>query len=266
MKTTTGIAHALVLMVLAAVAAPAAADVRTREVEFRHGTTVIRGVIAWNDRVPGRRPGVLVVHGGWGYSDNVRQQAKRLAESGYVGYAFDMHGLGAVTTHHEQGAGIAGRMLDDSPAFAVTRFMMAMDVLKADPHVDPQKISAIGYCWGGAVALMMARAGADLDAVVTYAGVLDTKFPAQKNQVRPRLLILTGELDPLVPPAKLQAFTKEMTDAGARFEIIVYPGARHAFTQPYAKVVNSESIAYDADADQKSWASMLKLFKEIYGE
>jgi dienelactone hydrolase len=174
--------------------------------------------------------------------------------------------MGAVTTHHEHGAGAAGRMLDDSPAFAATRFMMAMAVLKADPHVDPEKISAIGYCWGGAVALTMARAGADLDAVVTFAGVLDTKFPAQKNHVRPRILILTGELDPLVPPAKLQAFTKEMTDAGAKFEIIVYPGVRHAFTQPYAKVVNSESIAYNAEADEKSWASMLKLFKEVYGE
>ena len=266
MKPATRILHALTLVVMAAAAVPASAEVRTRDVEFRHGTTVVRGVIAWNDRVQGRRPGILVVHGGWGYTDNVRQQAKRLAEAGYVGYAFDMHGLGAVTTHHEHGAGAAGRMLDDSPAFAATRFMMATDVLKADPHVDPQKISTIGYCWGGAVGLMMARAGADLDAVVTFAGILDTKFPAQKNQVQPRILILTGELDPLVPPAKIQAFTKEMTDAGAKFEIVVYPGARHAFTQPYAKVVNSESIAYDADADQKSWASMLKLFREVYGE
>ena len=264
MKTTTRIVQALVLTVLAAAAAPASADVRTRDVEFRHGSTVVRGVIAWNDAVPGRRPGILVVHGGWGYTDNVREQARRLAQSGYVGYAFDMHGLGAVATHHEHGAGAAGRMLDDNPAFAATRFMIATAVLKADPHVDPEKIAAIGYCWGGAVALTMARAGADLDAVVTIAGILDTKFPAQKNQVRPRILILTGELDPLVPPAKRQAFAREMTDAGAKFEMIVYPGVRHAFTQPYAKEVNSESIAYDADADRQSWASMLELLNEIY--
>ncbi len=264
MKTTTRIVQALVLMILAASAAPASADIRTREVEFRHGTTVVRGVIAWNDGVPGRRPGVLVVHGGWGYSDNVREQARRLARSGYVGYAFDMHGLGAVATHHENGGGAAGRVLDDNPAFMATRFLAAMAVLKADPHVDPEKIAAIGYCWGGAVALNMARAGADLDAVVTFAGVLDTKFPAQKDQVQPRILILTGELDPLAPPAKRQAFAKEMTDAGAKFEIVVYPGARHAFTQPYAKEVNSESIAYNADADTQSWAAMLKLFGEVF--
>lgn len=251
-------------MVLAASAAPAFADVRTREVEFRHGPTVIRGLIAWNDSVSGRRPGVLIVHGGWGYTDNVREQARRLARSGYVGYAFDMHGLGAVATHHETGGGPAGRLLDDNPAMMATRFMTAIAVLKADPHVDPEKIAAIGYCWGGAVVLNMARAGADLDAVVTYAGILDTKFPAQKNLVQPRILILTGELDPLAPREKRDAFAREMTDAGARFEIVVYPGARHAFTQPYAKEVNSESIAYNADADRDSWAAMLKLFSEVF--
>jgi dienelactone hydrolase len=249
---------------LATSAAPASADVRTREVEFTHGPTVIRGVIAWNDSASGRRPGVLVIHGGWGYTDNVRAQARRLAESGYVGYAFDMHGLGAVATHHESGGGEAGRVLDENGAMMATRFLMAMAVLKADPHVDPEKIGAIGYCWGGAVALNMARAGADLDAVVTIAGILDTQFPARQNMVHPRILVLTGELDPLVPPAKRDTFAREMTAAGAKFEVVVYPGARHAFTQPYAKEVNSESIAYDANADRESWSALLKLFSEVF--
>src|SRR5258706_9943051 len=105
MKTTTGIVHALVLIVLAAWAAPASADVRTRDVEFKHGTTVVRGVIAWDDGVPGRRPGVLIVHGGWGYTDNVRGQARRVGRSGHVGYALGLHGLRAVATHHDNGGG-----------------------------------------------------------------------------------------------------------------------------------------------------------------
>ena len=240
------------------------AAVRTRQVQFTHGATTIAGIIAWNDAVTGRRPGVLIIHGGWGYTDNVREQAKRIAESGYVGYAFDMHGMGAVATHQAHGG--AGLQLDESPAFMATRFFLAMDQLKADPHVDPQRISALGYCWGGAVVLNMARAGANLDAVVTIAGILDTKTPAQKNQVRSKILILTGELDPLVPPAKRETFRNEMSEAGASFEIVVYPGAKHAFTQPYAREANLDGIDYDPAADKASWAALLKLLQEVYRE
>ena len=253
---------ALTVLALAS-ATSASAAIRTRDVQFTHGRTVIKGLIAWDDQITGRRPGVLVVHGGWGYTDNVREQARRLAESGYVGYAFDMHGLGAVATHHAPGGG-AGRELDENPALMATRFLLAVEVLKADAHVDPGKISAIGYCWGGAVVLNMARAGADLDAVITFAGILDTKFPAAPNQIRPRLLILTGELDPMAPPRAREAFAKEMTAAGALFDMIVYPGVKHAFTQPYAREANLDGIAYDADADRQSWAAMLKLLREVY--
>jgi dienelactone hydrolase len=237
--------------------------VRTRPVQFTHGGTTINGIIAWDDAVTGRRPGLLIIHGGWGYTDNVREQAKRIAESGYVGYAFDMHGMGAVATHQTHGSA-AGRQLDDSPAFMATRFFLAMDQLKADPHVDPQRISALGYCWGGAVVLNMARAGANLDVVVTIAGILDTTTPAQKNQVGSKILILTGELDPLVPPAKRETFRKEMSEAGARFEIVVYPGAKHAFTQPYAREAKMDGLDYDPAADKASWAALLKLLQEVY--
>lgn len=253
----------MLVMLLLAFAGATFAGVSTREIQFTHGSTVVRGLLAWNDQVKGKRPGVLVVHGGWGYTDNVREQAKRLAESGYVGYAFDMHGMGAVGSHQEHG-GAAGKQLDDNPALMATRFYLAMDQLKQDPHVDANRISAIGYCWGGAVVLNMARAGANLDAVVTFAGVLDTKAPAPKNAVRPRILVLTGDLDPIAPAQKVEAFRKEMTDAGAKFEIVVYPGVKHAFTQPYAKEANMPGIAYDAEADKQSWAAMLKLFNEVY--
>jgi dienelactone hydrolase len=239
----------------------ASAEVRTKQVQFMHGKTVIQGVVAWNDQVTGKRPGVMIVHGGWGYSNNVREQARRIAESGYVGYAFDMSGRGPVDTHVEHSF---GREVDDNSVLMATRFYLAMEQLKQDPHVDADKISAIGYCWGGAVLLNLARSGARLDAVVTIAGVLDTKTPAQKGQVVARILVLQGALDPIAPPQKIDALRKEMTDAGARYEVVVYPGVRHAFTQPYAKEVASESIAYDAEADKQSWAALLKLFAEIY--
>jgi dienelactone hydrolase len=155
--------------------------------------------------------------------------------------------------------------LEKNLAMMATRFHLAMEELKRDPHVDPGKISAIGYCWGGMVVLNMARSGANLGAVVAIAPVLDTTIPAQKDQVVPRILALIGDEDPIAPREKIEVFRKEMTDAGARFEIILYPGVKHAFTQPYADQAGRPGIAYNADADKKSWASLLKLLQEIYG-
>jgi dienelactone hydrolase len=134
--------------------------------------------------------------------------------------------------------------------------------LLADPDVDPEKIAAIGYCFGGAVVLGMARSGADLDAVASFHGALATEHPAEKGQVKAQLIVMTGADDPMVPAAQVEAFRQEMKNAGARFRIVTYPGAKHSFTNPEAGTHGMEALAYNADADKKSWAEMLKLFKQ----
>ena len=144
------------------------------------------------------------------------------------------------------------------------RFNAALEVLKRDPRVDTTRIAAIGYCFGGAVVLGMARAGADLAAVVTFHGALATTSPAQPGKVKARVLVLAGGADPFVPPEQVEAFKKEMQAAGARFEVITYPGAKHGFTNPDAAKYAMPQLAYDAAADRESWAAMLKLFKEIW--
>ena len=139
-----------------------------------------------------------------------------------------------------------------------------MAVLKKDPHVDPEHIAAIGYCFGGGVALAMARAGEDLDAVVTFHGELATEHPAKKGMVHARILVNTGGADPFVPPKQVKAFEQEMKAAGADSRVIVYSGAKHSFTNPDAGSYGMEQLAYDKDADQKSWAAMLKLFQQVF--
>lgn len=253
----------MVALLLLGVVSVASADVATRVIHFTHGDVVIEGVIAWDDAVRARRPGVVIIHGGWGYSDNVRAQAERLAEAGYVGYAVDMYGMGPVDTHLEDDRG-ARKLLNQNPVLRAMRFSLAVERLKQDPHVDPEKISAVGYCWGGEVILEMSRAGAQLDAVVTFAGILSTANPARKGYINPRVLVLHGDKDPYAPLEQVEAFRQEMTDAAAEFEIIVYPDVEHAFSQPYAREANMRGISYDADADRDSWAEMLKLFGEIY--
>jgi dienelactone hydrolase len=150
------------------------------------------------------------------------------------------------------------------PAAMKARFDAALDLLKHDPHVDATKIGAIGYCFGGAVVLNMARAGEDLQAVVTFHGALATDHPAEKGMIKPRILVNAGEADPFVPADQVAAFEAEMKAAGANCQVIRYPGAKHSFTNPDAATYGMEQLAYNADADKKSWAAMLKMFKRVF--
>ena len=187
MRTRYGLAMAAVLLSLA----PRSVKVKTRELEYRQDGTVLQGFIAWDDAGRGKRPGVLVVHEWWGHNEHARNQARRLAEAGYVGFALDMFGKGKVTTHPQEAQAFVSEVTKD-PAVLAARFNAALEQLKRDPHVDPRRIAAIGYCFGGAVVLDMARAGADLAAVVTFHGALATKTPAQPGKVKARILVLTG--------------------------------------------------------------------------
>ena len=258
MHARYGFAMTAVLLTLS----PESATVKTREIEYRQGDTVLQGFIAWDDTAPGKRPGVLVVHEWWGHNEHARNQARRLAEAGCVGFALDMYGKGKVTTHPQEAQAFASEATKD-PAVVAARFNAALDQLKRDPHVDTTHIAAIGYCFGGAVVLDMARAGAPLATVVTFHGALATKAPAQPGRVKARILVLAGGADPFVPPEQIEAFKREMQAAGARFEVIVYPGAKHGFTNPTASQYGMEQLAYNAEADRQSWAAMLKLFKEV---
>src|SRR5437588_7748582 len=259
MRTWYGLATAVVLLSLSI----RSATVKTRELEYRQGDIVLQGFVAWDDAARGRRPGVLVVHEWWGHNEHARNQARRLAEAGYVGFALDMYGKGKVTSHPQEAQAFVSEATKD-PAVLAARFNAALKQLKRDPHVDATRIAAVGYCFGGAVVLGIARAGADLAAVVTFHGALATTSPAQPGKVKARILVLTGGADPFVPPEQVEAFKREMQAAGARFEVTTYPGAKHGFTNPDAAKYGMPQLAYDAAADRESWAAMLKLFQEVW--
>ncbi|MGH8612217.1 MAG: dienelactone hydrolase family protein [Gammaproteobacteria bacterium] len=242
--------------------APASAEVKTREFDYKQGNTVLAGLIAWDDAAKGKRPGVLVVHEWWGHNEHARNQAKRLAKAGYVGFALDMYGKGKVATHAKDAEAFMNEATKE-PAALAARFNTALELLKQDPRVDSETIAAIGYCFGGSVVLDRARAGADLAAVVSFHGALATKSPAEKGKVKARVLVLTGAADPMIPPEQVEAFSAEMTAAGAKFQVVSYQGAKHSFTNPAADKAGMDALAYNAEADEKSWAAMLELFKEV---
>lgn len=254
----------LMLALLLALPVLASAAIQTREIELKLGGTVLKGFIAWDDALTERRPGVLVVHEWWGHNEHARAQARRLAEAGYVGFALDLYGGGKVAAHPADAEKFMTEAVKD-PAAIRARFDAALAALKADSHVDATRIAAIGYCFGGGVVLDMARTGhPDLDAVVTFHGVLATQTPAQKGALHARVLVLHGADDPMAPAADVEALRKELDAAGATYAIVTYPGAKHAFTNPKADSHGLAALSYNADTDKRSWAAMLGLLKDVW--
>jgi dienelactone hydrolase len=139
-----------------------------------------------------------------------------------------------------------------------------MAVLKADPHVDQSQLAAIGYCFGGGVVLNMAAQGEPLKAIVTFHGALSALGPVAPGAIKAKVLVLSGADDPMVPPDAVAAFKQKMTAAGADYNVVMYPGAKHAFTNPDADKVGMPQLAYNAEADRKSFAAMLDFFKTIF--
>ena len=255
----------LVAGVLLLFASTALAEMQTKEIEYfsKQGENVLQGYMAWDETVKGKRPGVLVVHEWWGHNEHARNQAKRLAEAGYVAFALDMYGKGKASKNPEDAKAWSNEVRKD-PALLLARFNAALDQLKKDPHVAPDQIAAIGYCFGGAVVLDAARSGADLDAVVSFHGALATKTPAEPGKIKAWILVLTGGADPYVSAEQVEAFTREMKAAGAKFQVVSYPGVKHSFTNTDAGNFGMDALEYNAEADQKSFAAMLELFKEVF--
>jgi dienelactone hydrolase len=239
----------------------AEAAVKTKEITYDEGGTPLKGYLAYDDASKGKRPGVVVVHEWWGLNDYAREQARRLAKAGYVAFAADMYGNGKVARHPQDAQAFVAEATKD-PATVKARFDAARAVLEKQPQVDATRMAAIGYCFGGGVALSMARAGEPLAAVATFHAAMPSPGPVERGAVKPAILIQTGGADPMVPPAKVKAFAKELKDAGANVDVVVYPEAKHSFTVPGADKDGMEGLKYDPDAARKSWARMIEFLKK----
>lgn len=250
------------LAILLLMTPPLHAEVKTTLVEYKHGDTVLEGLLAWDDALPGKRPGVLVVHEWWGRNDYIRSRAEKLAALGYVAFALDMYGKGVVAKDPKEAGALAGKIRGDG-ALMRERAAAGLDVLRKDERVDAKKIAAIGYCFGGTVALELARSGADLAGVVSFHGGLGTKAPAEKGKVKAKVLVLHGADDPHVPVADVTAFEEEMRAAGVDWQVVSYGGAVHAFTNPAAGNDPSKGAAYNESADRRSWEAMQAFFGEV---
>jgi dienelactone hydrolase len=256
---------ALTLPLLAILASPllALGQIETREVEYKHGDVTLRGYLAYDGAVDSIRPGILVIHEWWGLNDFAKEQARKLAEEGYIAFAADMYGDGKTVDTPQEAQALAGGFYQDR-AMMRARAAAALDALRRQDSVDPQRFGAIGYCFGGTVALELARSGAAINAAVSLHGGLATDAQDDAGRIRASILVLTGAADPLVPAAEREAFIQEMESAKADYQMIIYGKAKHSFTNPEADKRNMPPVAYDADADRRSWEHMRVFFGEVF--
>jgi dienelactone hydrolase len=251
------------LLLLAGLSAQAA--VVGQEVSYQAGDTVMKGYLAWDDAVQGKRPGILVVHEWWGHNAYVRRRAEMLAALGYTALAVDMYGDGKTAAHPEDAGKFSGAVQKDLPLMKA-RFEAARRFLEEQPTVDPDRIAAIGYCFGGSVVLEMARTGEDLDGVVSFHGSLGGLGPVT-GEIKARVLVANGADDPFVTAEQIEMFKQDMDAAGANYSFINYPGAKHSFTNPDADKYGEQfglPLAYNAAADEASWQAMQDFFNLIF--
>lgn len=227
--------------------------------------TTLKGYIARPNPGGGKRPGVLVVHEWWGNTDYMRKRADMLAQLGYVALAVDLYGDGKTVDNPKEAGALSGEAMKNFDV-SEKRFRAARDLLARQPDVDATRIAAIGFCFGGGMALAMARKGYDLTGVVSFHGFLGVQAPAKPGAVKAKLLVLNGAADPFIKPEQIEAFKKEMQAAGVSYTFIDYPGAVHAFTNPGATENGKKfnlPLAYDAEADRKSWDEMQRFLSAV---
>jgi len=253
----------LLLLMMLCLAVTAEAAVKTVVVEYKQGDTVLEGYLAWDDATNISRPAVLVVHEWTGLGPYVKKRAEMLAELGYVAFAADIYGKGVRPATPAEAGKTAGIYKNDRSLMRA-RAKAGLDTLITQKFVDPKRLAAIGYCFGGTTVLELARDGADIRGVVSFHGGLSTPTPQDARNIKGKVLTLHGADDPFVKADEVAAFQEEMRKAGLDWQFVSYGGAVHSFTNPEAGNDNSKGAAYNEKADKRSWEATKLFFTEIF--
>ncbi len=240
-------------------------SIRGEELSYSTDSTNMNGYISYDANQEGKRPGVLVVHEWWGHNEYVRQRADMLADLGYVALAVDMYGDGKQANHPDDAGKFVQEVVSNIDE-AKARFESAMTALKSNENVDPERIAAIGYCFGGSVVLSMANAGYDLDAVAAFHAGVALPIPPSED-IMAKILVANGADDPFIPKESIVAYKAQMDKVGANYEYVTYEGAVHGFTSPMADSLGVKfelPLAYNEKADTDSWNKLKELLSSVF--
>jgi dienelactone hydrolase len=248
---------------------PMDGGIQTKEIEYTSGGATLKGYLAWDDSVKGKRPGILVVHEWWGHNQHARDRARMLAELGYTALAVDMYGDGKFADHPKKAGEFMNAAFKDWEG-SHAKFNAAKKLLQDHATVDPERIAAIGFCFGGAVSLRMARGGSDLDAVVAFHSALPTDPPVSGGEVKAAVLVINGAQDSFLDPVTVATFKEEMSAATKDFQYISLEGVKHSYTNKqadeFSKKFGIDALEYNQAADEKAWAAMQDLFKRVFAK
>ena len=240
--------------------------IQTQSLTYSAGGSEMIGHLAQSLDATHSRPGVLVLPEWWGLNAYIRRRAEDLAHLGYTALAVDLYGEGTTADHPDRAGELMNEVLEDMGA-GTQRLQAAVAALTDQPGVDASRLAAIGFCFGGAMALHLARIGTELKAAVSFHGALDSFHQAAPGTIKARVLVCHGAADEFISKESIQAFHDEMNSAGANYEFISYPGALHGFTSPEADENGRKyglPLAYDESADKESWQAMIRLFTELF--
>ena len=240
---------------------PALAGLQTKTVEYSDGTKSLKGYLAWDDSFSGKRPGILVVHEFWGLNEYAKSRADQLAKLGYVAFAADMYGDGKVADHPDDAKAMMAETTANLAAW-VGRAQAGLQTLAKQANVDPTQLAAIGYCFGGATVLQLAFSGADVKLIASFHGALPVPDSAAK--VRGRILIFHGADDAFIKPETIQGLRTKLDQAKVDYTFVAYPGAVHGFSVPGSEKRGMANVAYNADADKKSWQELLDALRKAF--
>jgi dienelactone hydrolase len=229
-------------------------------VKYRDGDVNCEGFFCYDAKRPGPLPAVLISHAWGGRDEFVARKARRLAWHGFAAFALDMYGNGKQGNSMEENSALMGPFIADRVMLA-KRITAALTTVRGLPQVDPKRVAAMGFCFGGLCVLDLARSGADVRGVASFHGLLKPSgLPAKP--IKSKVLVMHGYDDPMAPPEDVLAFGKEFTAAGADWQLHAYGNKVHAFTNPEANS-RANGMEYDSDADRRSWHSMLGFFEEV---
>jgi dienelactone hydrolase len=209
----------------------------------------------------GPHPAVLVCHAYGGRDAFAEQKARQLAELGYVGAAVDLYGVGKRGTDRASSQALMMSLVGNPPLLR-RRLRAAYEAVRGLEGVDPERLGAVGFCFGGLCSILAARMGLPLRGVVSFHGLLKIG-EGLTEPVRARILVLHGQDDPLVPPADVGAFAEEMKRVNAEWQLHAYPGVMHSFTNPAANDPGLGTV-YNEDADRRSWIEMQRFFEDVF--
>lgn len=235
---------------------------KTKEIPYADGGTECRGLLAYDESKKGRRPVVVVAHAWAGRDEFACGKAKALAELGYAGFALDNYGGARVGRDKDENAALMGPFVADR-ALLLRRLTAGVEAARGLAQADPRRVAAIGFCFGGLCALDLARGGAELRGVVAFHALLGAPEGRPKRSVKAKVLALHGYDDPLATPEQLAAFCREMTEAGADWQVHAYGGTMHAFTNPAAADPGFGTV-YNKEADARSWTAMRSFLEEVF--